>query len=347
MDNPKISIITPSFNQGQYLEQTILSLINQNYPNLEYIIIDGGSSDRSVEIIRKYEKHLSYWISEPDKGQSDAVNKGLRKATGEIFNWLNSDDYYEPGCLHQIAETFLQTRASVVCGRGRVHDLVNDSVWYSSGSDVYINSLEKTIGWARIDQPETFFKTEFVKSVGGVDERLRYKMDVDLWIKYLLIHGFEGIKKIDNLIVNFRIHENSKSGAQSHQFNYERELLNSAYAKGINNLTIYNFLKTLFPQPFDDGFDLELDKNFITSKKEIIYKSLNYHLLLLAMEQYENYQYDLLLKTAKQIDIEALQLSDRDILSMLLLKVKIPKSFRKYYRTLKQKSENFIIRNKF
>ena len=99
---PKISIVTPSFNQGEYLEETILSVIGQNYPNLEYIIIDGGSKDNSVEIIKKYEKYLTYWVSENDEGQSDAINKGFKIATGDIFGWLNSDDLFMPNVFNNI-----------------------------------------------------------------------------------------------------------------------------------------------------------------------------------------------------------------------------------------------------
>jgi GT2 family glycosyltransferase len=106
IDLPKISIVTPSFNQGKFLEKTILSVLEQGYPNLEYIIIDGGSTDNSVEIIRKYENRLAYWVSEPDCGQSNAINKGFERATGEILGWLNSDDWYHPGALKAVAEVF-------------------------------------------------------------------------------------------------------------------------------------------------------------------------------------------------------------------------------------------------
>lgn len=103
---PKISIVTPSYNQGQYIEETILSVIGQNYPNLEYIIIDGGSTDNSVEIIKKYEKHLAYWVSEPDGGMYEAIQKGFAKSTGEIMAWINSDDMLHPKGLFSISEIF-------------------------------------------------------------------------------------------------------------------------------------------------------------------------------------------------------------------------------------------------
>ena len=103
---PRISIVTPSYNQGQFIEETIRSVLQQGYPNLEYIIIDGGSTDNSVEIIKKYEEYLTYWVSEPDDGQYDAINKGFSRATGEIMAWLNSDDMYVPWTFKTVAEIF-------------------------------------------------------------------------------------------------------------------------------------------------------------------------------------------------------------------------------------------------
>ena len=102
---PLIAIVTPSYNQAQFLEEAILSVVNQDYPNLEYIVIDGGSTDGSVDIIRKYEDRLAYWVSEPDRGQAHAINKGFAKADGEIFNWLNSDDCLLPGAVRRVVET--------------------------------------------------------------------------------------------------------------------------------------------------------------------------------------------------------------------------------------------------
>ena len=99
---PRISIVTPSYNQGQFIEETIRSVLLQGYPNLEYIIIDGGSTDNSVEIIRKYEPWLTYWVSQPDKGQTDAIQKGFNLSTGVVWNWLNSDDLLEPNALQQM-----------------------------------------------------------------------------------------------------------------------------------------------------------------------------------------------------------------------------------------------------
>jgi glycosyltransferase involved in cell wall biosynthesis len=123
IDAPRISIVTPSFNQARYLDQTIRSVLDQGHPNLEYIVIDGGSTDGSVEVIRKYEKQLAFWVSEPDAGQVDAINKGLRRATGEWVGWQNSDDIYFPGALRAAADTMIaHPGAALVIGNMRLID---------------------------------------------------------------------------------------------------------------------------------------------------------------------------------------------------------------------------------
>ena len=121
---PRISIVTPSFNQGQFIEKTICSVLDQNYPNLEYVVIDGGSTDETVEIIKKYAKHLTYWVSEPDRGQSHAINKGLAHCTGDVFNFLNSDDYLEPGALFHVAEAWNEKTDAAVYTRFTGADVV-------------------------------------------------------------------------------------------------------------------------------------------------------------------------------------------------------------------------------
>lgn len=225
MKEPKITIITPSFNQGQFIEQTIQSVIEQQYPNLEYIIIDGGSTDDTVDIIKKYQGYLTYWVSEKDDGQSEAINKGLALATGDIVNWLNSDDFYEPGALHVIAEAFQDQNVNVFCGRSRIFYNNHSEERYSKGTDVFNGNLAKTIGWARIDQPETFFRKSAIDKIGPLNKDFHYVMDKEWWIRYLLMFGLSGVKKTEEVIVNFRIHDNSKTGSQLLKFEEETDQL--------------------------------------------------------------------------------------------------------------------------
>lgn len=215
----RISLVTPSFNQANYLEQTIDSVLSQNYPDLEYVIIDGGSTDGSVEIIRKYERFLAYWESQPDRGQSHAINKGLARITGEVFNWLNSDDYLQPNVLLKVAEEFKDPAVNVLIARSNI---VQDGriLKVSKGTDVY-NDLSKTLGLARIDQPETFFRRSALDTIGDLNETLHYLMDRELWMRYLLHFGQDAIKNIDEVVVNFRLHGHSKTMTQ--QSSFERE----------------------------------------------------------------------------------------------------------------------------
>jgi glycosyltransferase involved in cell wall biosynthesis len=223
MNWPKISIVTPSFNQGQYIEETILSVLSQNYPNLEYIIIDGGSTDNTIDIIKKYESRITYWVSEPDTGQSHAINKGLKKCTGEIFNWLNSDDWYIPGALFEVANAFrVNSTAQFVSG---YENHVEQSGMINLHTGTFIKStIEETIEFCEVSQPSTFFKLEAIRRVHGVSEDLHLIMDGEMWVKLLLLYGKENFVKINKVLVNFRLHANSKtvSNIEIDNFLFER-----------------------------------------------------------------------------------------------------------------------------
>lgn len=219
---PKITIITPSFNQGQYIEETILSVINQNYPNLEYIIIDGGSTDNSIEIIKKYEKYLTYWVSEKDNGQSDAINKGILKVTGEIFNWLNSDDYLEPESLFLVAKLFNASKINVVCGKAKHF---GNGATYVSPPSTYFNPKKDEAFVPRINQPATFFKTHVIKELGSLNQQLHFCMDLEWWMKYLFLFGYNHISFTEEVLVNFREHNMSKTMSQSYKFAEDKCLL--------------------------------------------------------------------------------------------------------------------------
>lgn len=224
---PRISIVTPSFNQGRHLEETILSVITQKYPNLEYIIIDGGSSDNSVEIIKKYEGHLAYWISEPDSGQSEAINKGLSRCTGEFFSWLNSDDLLCEHSLEALAGTIRAHDCDVICGY-----LEQFGAVMKPDHRMFVgSSAEETIVNFRMSQPATFFRLNTLKQLGGVNPELRYVMDVELWFHYLINFGIKRIKLADYRIAKFRYHEAGKTMAESEKFSRERSALIYALAR--------------------------------------------------------------------------------------------------------------------
>lgn len=214
---PKISIITPSFNQGRYLEETILSIINQSYHNYELLIIDAGSTDNTLDVIRKYEQHIAYWVSEPDRGQSHAIQKGLAQATGDIINWINSDDLLAPGALQEIAENFDTKKYDVFCGRC---DYFVDTVgnWDLRGLRM---GLSKTVGdtllAGEITQPSTFFKTSVFRDL-GVNETFHFTMDLELWYRYLLKFGQAKVSFSEKTLAYFRLHEASKTVALSPKF---------------------------------------------------------------------------------------------------------------------------------
>ena len=240
---PKISIVTPSFNQGGFIEQTILSIINQNYPNLEYIIIDGGSTDNTIEIIRKYADLITYWVSEPDNGQSHAINKGLERCTGELFNWINSDDYLEDGALLKIGNKYLETNADIICGYSSIFNDTTKNELMKHRTEIFLN-VESTIVQQKINQQAMFYKLSIIKILGNVNSNLNFVMDLELWFRYLCKFGQHRIVLIDNLIAHFRIHGNSKTDNYQYKFREEENAIwNYIVIKhGVNNNWVTNFV---------------------------------------------------------------------------------------------------------
>lgn len=179
---PTISIITPSYNQGQFLEETILSVLNQNYPNLEYIIIDGGSTDSSVDVIKKYEDRLAYWVSEKDRGQTQAINKGFKQSTGDILNWLNSDDLLAPGALRVIADEFSKhPRADFCFGDFTIIDIEGRVIFSRKSPPYHFHTL--FYGRQLSSQPAVFFRRSVIENIGFLDETLNFCMDTEFWIR--------------------------------------------------------------------------------------------------------------------------------------------------------------------
>jgi glycosyltransferase involved in cell wall biosynthesis len=220
---PSISIVTPSYNQGQFIEETIRSVLLQGYPNLEYIVIDGNSSDESIQIIKKYASWLKYWTSEPDRGQSSAINKGLKHCSGDIFNWINSDDLLTPGALHTVAIAWHNTPHVIIAGC-----VIN---FHEEGSENLISpnalSLENFVNIRkarkcimRWHQPGTFLPGTEVRRIGGLQENLRFGMD-----HFLMIGLFQrcNVVYVPDILARFRLHNSSKTSRYGYlQFRLER-----------------------------------------------------------------------------------------------------------------------------
>jgi glycosyltransferase involved in cell wall biosynthesis len=183
---PRISIITPSLNQCAYLERTIVSVLENGYPNVEYIVVDGGSSDGSVEIIERYAAHLAYWVSEPDRGQAHAINKGLARATGEIVAYINSDDYYLPGAFAAAADAMRRQGVRWVAGRCRYEhaDGTLETLYVPKPPSMPRRTLIRETWY--VPQASSFWRRDVFDDVGPLREDLQYVFDLEFGLRCAL-----------------------------------------------------------------------------------------------------------------------------------------------------------------
>jgi glycosyltransferase involved in cell wall biosynthesis len=214
-DLPLVSIITPSYNQGQFLEATLCSVLEQDYPHLEYIVIDGGSSDDSRQIIERYAPRLACWESQPDRGQAHAINKGLKHAKGDILGWLNSDDVLLPGVASKVAQLFAQNpQVDVIYGRlGRIDASGRLIPTPLLPKDRVEFGLDGLLGECVVNQPGSFWRRAVMERVGLLDEQLRYSLDYDYWIRMALAGA--RFMRLDDILASFRLSSGSKTVGQT------------------------------------------------------------------------------------------------------------------------------------
>jgi glycosyltransferase involved in cell wall biosynthesis len=202
-----ISIVTPSYNQGRYIEETIQSVLSQDYPQIEYLILDGGSTDGTIDVIRKYEHKLAWWASEKDQGQTDAINRGFGRATGEILAWINSDDTYEPGAI-AASVMYLQDHPEVgmVYGDCNYINESGDVIGKFPAAPTNYRLLRR--GFTHIPQQTMFFRAGLWKQVGPLDPSFYFAMDYDLWTR---IAAHTEIRYVPQTWANFRLHTSGKT----------------------------------------------------------------------------------------------------------------------------------------
>ena len=246
---PKITIVTPSYNQAQFLEETIRSVLLQGYPNLEYIIMDGGSTDQSVEIIKNYEPWLTFWVSEKDNGQADAIYRGFERAAGELIGWLNSDDLLLPGALFAFADYYLENPGTELMVGGCVLIDEGNRVLrgkrgfprFSFGPAMKHNSLL----WAAFDyhQPATLWRRDVFFEVGGFDRGLFFCFDYDLYLKLTKRRSGESIKR---MVAAFRIHAESKTSLHIAVGLKEHEMVRQKNVRTSRDIKLQNVFSFIY-----------------------------------------------------------------------------------------------------
>jgi glycosyltransferase involved in cell wall biosynthesis len=229
---PLITIVTPSYNQGGFLEQTIRSVLDQDYLNIEYIVIDGGSTDNSPEILRKYADHLKYWETIADRGQAHAINKGLQRANGEILGWLNSDDVLLSGTVNRIAAAFEKhPEVDVIYGRiERINERGELIPTPLLPKDKVVFSKQLIVGECVVNQPGSFWRRRIMEKVGMLDERLVYALDYEYWIRLALSGAV--FLRLPDVVAQFRLSSSSKTVGNTAMMAHEQlQVLNNVLAR--------------------------------------------------------------------------------------------------------------------
>ncbi|MCC5944664.1 MAG: glycosyltransferase [Bernardetiaceae bacterium] len=268
---PKISVVVPSYNQADFIEETLQSILNQRYPHLELIVIDGGSKDGSVEIIQKYEKYITYWVSEADRGQSHAINKGFERATGELLTWLCSDDLYTENALFKVVAHFNENpQADLVHGKTQI---LTQGKRGNITAGFHRNWELDYFSHMAFPQPSSFFRRQIIDQIGLTNEALHYTMDYDLMLRMQLA-DFTFLP-VDDLLSCYRHHPDSKSIGQRDAFDPERQVVFSKlmrsidYPQGINTLKEAELLR-------DSEGLYQVKRNFSENfKKQILLNYLN------------------------------------------------------------------------
>jgi len=206
---PSITIVTPSYNQGRFLEEAICSVLSQNYSRLQYVVIDGGSTDCSRDVIARHASELDYWIIEKDRGQSDALKKGFSRATGDLLGWLNSDDILCAGALRRVAKAYEARPGSIIAGDVEVFTQRKPREWIIRQRHLDVHNMVAIwTGKARYSQPGVFFPRKAYQQSGGLDERLHLCMDLDLMIRMLRNHP---VTYLNEIVARARLHPDSKT----------------------------------------------------------------------------------------------------------------------------------------
>ena len=252
-DGLKVSVITPSFNQARFLEQTLLSVLHQDYSNLEYIVIDGGSTDGSLEIIKKYQHAIDYWVSEPDRGQSNAINKGICKAGGDIVAWLNSDDLYFPHAVSTAVRAF-QENPNLALFYANCVFIDENGRFIRYFTEVEEFNEERLRNYTDfIMQPTTFFSRKKLNQAGLLDERLHYGMDWDLWCR---LARTGDVLYENTVIAANRDYQETKTRNGSWRRLRELFEINTRHMTGIWPHAFFGFCGTELTKKADDAYYL-------------------------------------------------------------------------------------------